>query len=294
MRTFEFTACADWSGAAGEHPPGLAVAIMQRGRAPKLERPSKNPSHKWSRQNILDWLISLADAQTDIMIGLDLSFGFPFDDQNAYFPEWQQSPQSARQLWKLIDETCRADPHFGAASFLNHHEARRHFRHSKDDVGDLFSGGIGRLRAVEHHQRATGQANSWSCFNLVGAGQVGKSSLTGMRVLHQLGGRIPIWPFDPVPERGPVIAEIYTSMAARAAGMPKGRSKIRDRTGLIAALTALETPIPRQLARYDDHATDAIITAAWLQKSAANEANWDAPFKKSKIIETEGWTFGVI
>ncbi len=294
MRTFEYTACADWSGAAGEHPPGLAVAIMQRGFAPKLIRQPNTTAQKWSRQGVLEWLISLADAQADILIGLDLSFGFPFADQNSYFPEWTQSPQTARKLWQLIDETCQADPHFGAASFLRHREAHRHFRHNKDDVGDLFGGGIGRLRAVEHHQRTTGQANSWSCFNLVGAGQVGKSSLTGMRVLHQLAGRIPIWPFDPVPERGPVIAEIYTSMAARAAGMPKGRSKIRDRTGLIAALNALETPVPPQLARYDDHATDAIITAAWLQKSAAIKANWDAPFKKSKIIETEGWTFGVI
>ncbi len=290
MRNFDITACVDWSGAISERPPGLAVATMQKGRAPKLE----SPNHRWSRQDVLDWLIMLSDTQTDIIIGLDLSFGFPFIDQHAYFPEWPESPQSARHLWQLIDEICDADPHLGAASFLNHRDVRRHFRHSKDEVGDLFNGGIGRLRAVEHHQRATGQANSWSCFNLVGAGQVGKSSLTGMRVLHRLGGRIPIWPFDPVPPRGPVIVEIYTSLAARAAGLPKGRSKIRDREGLITALAALNAEIPARLLRYDDHATDAIITSAWLHSAACEAAAWTAPSQKMKIIETEGWTFGVI
>ena len=290
MRTFEYTAGIDWSGAQGERPPGLAVASMQKGRAPKLER----AKHRWSRQDALEWLNTLADTQTDIIIGLDLSFGFPFIDQSCYFPGWTQSPPSARKLWQLIDEMCEADPHLGAASFLNHPQVRRHFRHSKEDVGDLFTGGIGRLRAAEHHQRVTGQANSWSCFNLVGAGQVGKSSLTGMRVLNRLNGIIPIWPFDPVPARGPLIVEIYTSLAARAAGLPKGRSKIRDRTGLVTALNALNASVPSRLHRYDDHATDAIITSAWLHNATHDPALWEAPPQKSKITETEGWTFGAI
>ena len=290
LRTFEYTACVDWSGAQGERPPGLAVATMQRRFAPKLER----PKHRWSRHDVLEWLTKLSTSQTDIVIGLDLSFGFPFIDQGAYFPEWLESPPTARELWRMIDEICEADAYFGAASFLNHPQVRRHFRHGKGNVGDLFTGGIGRLRHVEDHQRATGQANSWSCFNLVGAGQVGKSSLTGMRILNRLNGSIPIWPFDPMPTSGPVIIEIYTSMAARAAGIPKGRSKIRDRAGLDAALTALNVPIPRTLHRYDDHATDAIITAAWLHSATREPALWAAPPQKSKITETEGWTFGVI
>jgi hypothetical protein len=177
---------------------------------------------------------------------------------------------------------------------VNHAQAKRHFRHGSGDVGDLFTGGIGRLRAVEHHQRQTAQGNSWSCFNLVGAGQVGKSSLTGMRILNQLNGRIPIWPFDPIPERGPLIIEIYTSIAARAAGLPKGRSKTHGQAGLEAAVGALAVPVPGKLLRYDDHATDAIITAAWLQHAAAIPALWQPKLLNLRIIETEGWTFGVI
>jgi hypothetical protein len=290
MRKFAQSACIDWSGAVSERPPGLAVAIIEVGRAPELV----NPDRRWSRHDILQWLIKLANDETDILIGLDLSFGFPFLDQNSYFPQWQDSPPTARKLWRLVDEMCQDDCHYGISSFLKHDQAKRHFRHSQGDVGDLFAGGIGRLRAVEHHQRKTGQGNSWSCFNLVGAGQVGKSSLTGMRILNQLNGRIPIWPFDPVPDRGPMIAEIYTSIAARAAGLPKGRSKTRDRAGLEAALGMLAAPLPKKLPRYDDHATDAVITAAWLQNAAAIPALWQPKMLKSKIIETEGWTFGVI
>src|SRR3546814_18575827 len=60
-----------------------------------------------------------------------------------------------------------------------------------------------------------------------------------MRLLHRLYGRIPLWPLDPVPARGPVLVEIYTSLAARAAGLPPGRSKIRDGDAPDAALIAI-------------------------------------------------------
>ena len=48
----------------------------------------------------------------------------------------------------------------------------------------------------------------YSNFNLVGAAQVGKSSLTGMRVLHALGGAVRVWPVDPLPESGSVVVGV--------------------------------------------------------------------------------------
>jgi hypothetical protein len=289
MRCFSRFACIDWSGALGQFPPGLALAEIDAERAPQLV----GGDRRWSRQAVLDWLLSIAERHEDILIGLDLSLGFPFVDKGAFFPEWAESPADARSLWAQIDALCIADAHLSAASFLSHPEARRHFRHAKGDVGDLFEGGIGRLREVERHQRATKQANSWSCFNLVGAGQVGKSSLTGMRMMHRLGGRIPVWPFDPIPQTGPAIIEIYTSMAARAAGLPANRSKIRDRKALIAALSELDAPAPTRLARYDDHATDALITAAWMRGASMHPELWQPQLLSAEIAQTEGWTFGV-
>jgi hypothetical protein len=289
MRRFSRFACIDWSGAVGEFLPGIALAEIETDGAPRLV----GCDRRWSRQAVLDWLLGVAEQRDDVLIGIDLSLGFPFADKGAFFPEWTASPSNARSLWSMVDNLCSTDPHLSAPSFLNHRQARRHFRHAKGDVGDLFEGGIGRLRKVERHQRDTKQANSWSCFNLVGAGQVGKSSLTGMRMMHRLGGRIPVWPFDPIPETGPLIIEIYTSMAARAARLPANKSKVRDRRALIAALAELNAPVPTRLARYDDHATDALITAAWMRGASRRPELWQPPLLSTEIGQTEGWTFGV-
>jgi hypothetical protein len=290
MRAFANFACVDWSGAVGERPPGIAVAQIGTSGEPFLIEPTP----RWSRQDILDWLIGLSKSDVDIVVGLDLSLGFPFADHGSYFPQWRDSPNDAKSLWALIDNICLNDPHLGCNAFLTHHEGKRHFRHAKGNIGDLFEGSIGRLRNVETYQRATKQANSWSCFNLVGAGQVGKSSLTGMRMMHMLGGRIPVWPFDPIPKTGPLIVEIYTSIAARAAGIPANRSKIRDRAALISALNFLDASTPQHLSRYDDHATDALITATWLRRATQKPAFWEPESMKDNFVQQEGWTFGVV
>lgn len=188
MRTYSHFACVDWSGARTERPNGIAVAIIGPEGCPAL----LSPKPRWSRADVLAWLSRLAEADEDILIGFDLSMALPFNDKAAYFPEWNQSPDNAKSLWSKVDSLCADDPHLNVTSFLDHPQTSRHFRHSREDVGDLFGSGIGRLREVERHQRATRQANSASCFNLVGAAQVGKSSLTGMRMLHRLGGAIPV------------------------------------------------------------------------------------------------------
>ena len=144
---------------------------------------------------------------------------------------------------------------------------------------------------TEERQRAQG-LNPYSNLNLVGAAQVGKSSLTGMRMLHRLDRRLPVWPIDPLPASGSVIVEIYTSLAAIAAGLPKGRTKIRDAATLDAALARLGSRPHVPLARYVDHATDAILTAAWLRAASSDAALWE-PTGLAAVAATEGWTFGV-
>ncbi|MEJ6595537.1 hypothetical protein [Parasphingorhabdus sp.] len=290
MRNFSHFACVDWSGAKTERPDGIAVSIIGPEGPPAL----LSPRPRWSRTDVLAWLLRIAEDRRDMLIGFDLSMALPFLDTGCYFPEWRESPDSAKALWSKVDAMCGDDPHLNATSFLNHQQTSRHFRHGRDYIGDLFTGGIGRLREVERYQRITRQANSASCFNLVGAAQVGKSSLTGMRMLHKLDSAIPVWPFDPVPDQGPVIVEIYTTVAALAAGLPKGRSKVRDRDGLEHALTHLNTPTPARLARYDDHSTDALITASWMKQTAANPGLWNPPAMTEEIAQKEGWTFGVV
>ena len=296
MRQFQHYACFDWSGQAVARPKGLALATIDA--APQARPVLLQPDRGWTRQTALDWLIAHADAGTDMLIGMDLSPAFPFVDAGGYFPGWSQSPPDARELWAMVDRLCEADDHLAVNGFVRHDEGKRYFRHSKEYTGDRFGpDGTGRLRAVERQQRLTRQANSQSCFNLVGAAQVGKSSLTGMRVLHRLGGRIPVWPFDPVPQTGPVIVEIYTTIAARAAGVGKMRSKVRDAEALHNALAQLETLPPAPLLAHDDHSTDALITAAWLRHAARDEALWHSLWNPLALDDTirvtEGWTFGV-
>ncbi len=273
-------------------PHGIALATISDDPAARAR--SIRPAHHWSRAEALDWMRGQASRRCDILIGLDLSTAFPFIDAGGYFPGWAHSPADARALWRLVETICADDPDLGARSFLTDNAAGRYFR-QRGSCGDRFGGsGTGRLRVVETHQRATGQANSASCFNLVGAAQVGKSSLTGMRVLDRLAGIIPIWPFDPLPADGPVIVEIYTSMAARAAGVPRGRSKIRDRAALVDALARLDARPPARMAAYDDHATDALITAAWLRAVHDRADLWAPPAMTPHVARTEGWTFGVV
>lgn len=268
-------------------PAGLAVAEASEGGPALVIRDGE-----WSRDGILDWLTTLADTRADMLIGLDLSPALPFLDAGSYFPGWAASPADARALWAMIDAMAADDPHLAATSVVDDAELSRHFRRHRA-CGDLFGQGRGRLRLCEERQRAAGFSPT-SCFNLVGAAQVGKSSLTGMRVLHRLCGRIPVWPFDPVPASGPVIVEIYTTIAARAAGVRAGRSKLRSGDQLDEALAVLGSPPHVPSPRYDDHATDALLSAAWLRAVAHDPALWSPPELSSHVARTEGWTFGVV
>lgn len=286
---FDRFAVIDWSGQAVERPAGLALAQVSTGNdAPALLRPDRG----WSREAILQWLVDHAKARTRILVGLDLSPAFSYLDCGSYFPGWNLSPHTATELWALVDSLSAPDPHLAANSFINHPDARRYFR-QRGDCGDLFPAGRGRFRICEHGQAAM-RLSPYSCFNLVGAAQVGKSSLTGMRVLHRLRGIVPIWPFDPIPDTGPLIVEIYTALAARAAGMRKGLSKIRTGPALDEALDAFATRPHEPLARYDDHSTDAILTTAWLRSASQEAALWHPEKLNAEIARTEGWTFGVI
>jgi hypothetical protein len=283
---FDHFVAIDWSGAIGERQRGIAVAACARGHgAPRPVR----PGHRWSRQEVLDWIVAEAPPRT--LIGLDLGASLPFADRGAFFPGWTETPPDARSLWALVERISAADPHLAASSFVDHPHASRHFRRHRGRTGDLFGTGRGRLRVTELAQQAQGM-NPYSNLNLVGAAQVGKSSLTGMRLLHRLHGRVPVWPFDP-PAGGTTVLEIYTSIAALAAGRSKGRTKMTSVDALNAALLRLgSAPVPGAGA-IDDHASDALLTAAWLRIAAPDPALWHPPALTPALAATEGWTFGV-
>ena len=283
----------DWSGAVGARQKGIAVALaVGEGGPPVLVR----PGHVWSREDVLAMLRE--DLPGDAIVGLDLGISLPFADCGAFFPGWQESPRDAHTLWAMVDDICATDPHLGATSFVDHPEASRYFRRHGGREGALFrcdnaEHGRGRFRLAEAVQAAMG-CKPYSNFNLVGAAQVGKSSLTGMRMLHRLDGRVPVWPVDPLSATGPVIVEIYTTLAAIAAGRSAGRAKITDRTELDKALVALGSPPIGSSGPIDDHSADALLTAAWLRANSGRPELWRPASITAHIARTEGWTFGAI
>ncbi|OYW46206.1 MAG: hypothetical protein B7Z36_05310 [Novosphingobium sp. 12-63-9] len=276
----------DWSGAAGERHMGIALAVCSVGTdAPQLVR----PGHRWSRNEVLEWLRD--DLPADTLVGMDLGISLPFADKGAFFPGWAESPPDAHSLWALADRICGEDSHLSVSSLVDHPQASAHFRRHGGREGSAFGGGRGRFRATERAQERMG-CKPYSNFNLVGAAQVGKSSLSGMRVLHRLEGALPVWPVDPLPARGSVVCEIYTTIAAMAAGRTAGRSKIRDGAELDTALTVLESDPAGYAGVIDDHRSDAILTSAWLRRVAHDARLWQPAGLTDQIARTEGWTFG--
>ncbi|MDR2858298.1 MAG: hypothetical protein LBV50_10690 [Novosphingobium sp.] len=291
LNRFRHFAAIDWSGAVGERQGGIALALCPAGEsAPALI----HPGHRWSRPEVLRWL--LAEMPADTLVGFDLGISLAFADRDAFFPGWAESPPDARGLWALIDRICTGDPHLSVPSFVDHCEAARHFRRHGGREGDLFGadgqkGGRGRFRVTELAQQAMG-CKPYSNFNLVGAAQVGKSSLSGMRLLHRLERRLPVWPIDPLPDGGSVVVEIYTTIAAMAAGRSAGRSKIRTVEELNRALAMLGSdPVPGE-GSIDDHKSDALLTAAWLRRAGHRRELWEPAGMSPDIAHTEGWTFG--
>ncbi|MFM5918070.1 MAG: hypothetical protein ACKOOL_11145 [Novosphingobium sp.] len=283
---FNHFAAIDWSGAAGERHAGIALAICTAGDAPpRLVR----PGHRWSRGEVLDWLER--KLPPDTLVGFDMSFAFAHRDRGAYFPGSDMQPASTRELWALVEQISGDEPHFAATRFADHPDLAPHFRRHGGREGSAFGGGRGRFRETEHGQARAG-CRPYSNFNLVGAAQVGKGSLAGMRLLHRLQHRHAIWPFDPLPEHGSVLVEIYTTLAAIAAGRTAAKSKIRDYAALNAALSAFDSKPVRGRGAISDHAADALLSAAWLRAIAHQSAYWSPPHLTEELAATEGWTFG--
>jgi hypothetical protein len=245
---------------------------------------------------VLVWLLD--EMPADTLVGLDLGASLPFADCGAFFPGWDRSPPDAKSLWRLVDDVCRDDAHLAASSFVDHLEASRYFRRHGGREGAQFHAPAaghrrGRFRVTEAAQAAMG-CKPYSNFNLVGAAQVGKSSLTGMRVLHRLDGRLPVWPFDPLPATGSVVVEIYTAIAAMAGGRNPGRSKIKTIAELNHALATIGSQGVPGSGAIDDHSADALLTAAWLRQVSVRRELWRPGGMTPEIAATEGWTFGAL
>jgi hypothetical protein len=283
MRDFARFAAIDWSGAKGRRHKGIAVALCEAGdKAPRLVRPGE----VWSRSAVLDWLLETA-SEAPTLYGFDFSCAPPIAERGAYFPGEAEPPADARSLWAYVDRLCD-DEDLGAASFMEQHHRRHFYFGAADGVKANFL----HHRVCEHAFNATGGGKASTLYDAVGAAQVAKASYAGMRLLHRLEGKVPVWPIDPLPDHGSLVVEIYTRVFIRLAGL-SGR-KVRTRADLNLALRGLDSRATRLARDPSDHETDVLIAAAGLRAIAASPAYWDPAQLTPELARTEGWTFGVL
>ena len=113
-------------------------------------------------------------------------------------------------------------------------------------------------------------------------------------MLHRLRGHVSVWPVDPFPKSGPVVLEMYTSIAARGGGVSGAKTKLRSFEDLNQALAQLGSPPVSGEGPIDDHSSDALVTAAWLRKIGQDARYWQPKGLTPDIARTEGWTFGAL
>lgn len=282
MTSFAHFAAIDWSGAKGGRHAGIALAVCGRGaEAPTLLSP---PERHWSRTAIAQWAEAEACAGRRTLIGFDFSFAPPW--RAAGYLPGTDTPATAKAFWRWLDERA-SDEDLGASAWMEG-PGRRHFYLGAADgpKADYMV-----FRACEARLRAAGGHKPSTVFDAIGAAQVAKASFAGMRLLHRLSlAGVPIWPFDPVPDAGPLVVEIYSSIAATAAGRPKGRAKLRSTADLDNALATLDSR--PSSCRVDEHQADAILVSAWL-RAVCNDVGLSGAPALSPLAAREGWTFGV-
>lgn len=284
MRHFESFVAIDWSGAKGKRHKGIAIAEARGKAAPRLIR----AGHIWSRAEVLDWLLERA-AEEPTLFGFDFSFAPPLLERGEYLPGERQVPKSAREFWAYVEAKCD-DEDLGAASFLE----IAHRKHFYFGIADGVKANFVHHRRCEARFNQLGGGKASSVYDAIGAAQVAKASFAGMRLLHRLNGKVPIWPFDPLPAQGSAVAEIYSRLLLKLAGTPG--TKVRSLTELNDALERLGGPagtLPGQW--LSDHQTDALVSAAGMRKLLAKAPRlFDPPGLTPQIAQTEGWTFGVL
>jgi hypothetical protein len=236
---------------------------------------------------VLSWLLKRA-AKEPTLFGFDFSFAPPLIERGEYLPGEPAVPETVHAFWAYVDSKSNDDD-LGAAGFLE----VAHRRHFYFGIADGAKADFMHFRQCDARLNAQGGRKTASAYDAIGAAQVAKASFSGMRFLHHLGGKVPIWPMDPLPDRGSAVVEIYTRIYLRRAGLTG--AKLRSRAELNRALRGLGSPPARLRFEPNDHQTDALVTAAGMRALTLTEPRaFDPVGLTPRIARTEGWTFGVL
>jgi hypothetical protein len=249
-------AAADWSGAVkGEQRHlWLAEADAASGRLTALA--------PMTRQQAGDRLLALADADADLVVGLDFGFSLP-----GWFLD-REGITAASDLWA---DNARLEGWLAACA-------------------PPFWGRPGRPRPVlPGHWRLTELATTprpKSVFQIGGSGAVGTASLRGMPVLDRLRrAGFSVWPFDP--PVAPLVLEVWPRLAIGQ--LVKSRPSVRQAWLATHAVGAIGHPFQTLIEGSDD-AFDA--AAAALALTVGGQPPLPPPVG-DPTIRREGWIWGV-
>lgn len=286
MRRFDSYVAIDWSGADGRYT-GISVARCMPGTgAPRLVVPR---AARWTRTAVAEWLGHEVRSGRRLLIGFDFAFGLPFEPGVGYLAGAAAGTAGMFALWELIEQASGDAADFGCADIL----ADRRFASLYWRTGRQPPSWAGRRRQAELACGAATGTYPECVFKLIGPKQVGKASLTGIRVLRHVRARnrdkVAVWPFEPVAATASAFVEIYPTLFRReAAG---AIAKLRTAADLNAALGRLGSRGAAEAA-FSDHDTDALISAAGL-RHYIEARGYGLDDVGDRPLRREGWIFGV-
>lgn len=307
MTAFDVFIAIDWSGARKAR--GIAVARCRADDAwPEIVAPPDGMRF-WSRAAVLSFLRGLAEGTSvRSLVGIDCAFSLPVDPSTDMI--WAGLADGPA-LWRRVDAVASGP---GDDFYGGRFASDPRFVSAFWSQGRMVDGRRPARRLTERACAQQRQGRPESPLKLIGAKQVGKGGLAGMRVLHHLrlesGAAVSIWPFDDKDdgdrERARmVVAEIYPRLMLQWAG--HGRTKVRHEADLASCLATLGCDRHGQArpagcgmtgaaSGLSDHETDALIAAAGLRHLSQRGHPFriaQAEVGVARVVRREGWIFGV-
>jgi hypothetical protein len=235
----------DWSGRSG--PAQRRALWLGEARDGELVRLASGRT----RDELVALLIAEAERDSHLVVGLDFAFSLP-----AWY--LRERGLSARTLWSTLaaEALTPAMRRIGLAAWMNRPEPP--FWTTRE--GHTLLAGRQPFRRTELEIRRPG-VQPKSAFQLVGAGQVGRGSLHGMKALHRLAAAgFHVWPFEPAGL--PLVVEIYP----RVLTGPVVKSSGPARTDYLA--TQPMRPDLKAVAAAGEDAFDAAVSALAMARVA--------------------------
>jgi hypothetical protein len=298
---FQHFLAVDWSGAQSPmFTPAIAVAQASlQCQEVRICKAKEHPQKLWSRytfaQSLIRWQKALRAQRQRALIGIDCNLSMA----HSLYSPLLGLKSKAFDLWSYVEACCKKESNFCASEIWKNSSLSHVFwTHGKKPQTQNFR------RKTERICRDLKLGSPEDPIKLIGAKQVGKGGLSGMRLLYrlkqELGDELAVWPFehrDQTEKATLVICEIFPRLFLNQLGYPlKKVSSTRDLDTLLRKLgsSLLSPGTEKEKSALLDHDTDALIAAAGMRALAQRINRFFSPLEMdSKSAETEGWILGV-